>query len=69
MRFHLQAYDYTDEHSLTRRLEVRPVHLEKLKPLKANGHFILGGALLSEQGTMIGSVMILDFPNRNDLNT
>ncbi len=55
------AYDYTDTDALPRRMNVRPHHLDGAKELKANGNYVLGGAILSDEGKMIGSVMILQF--------
>ncbi|MFN8353393.1 MAG: YciI family protein [Spirosomataceae bacterium] len=57
----IHAYDGTDPNALDRRMAVRPFHLEGAKRLKAAGQFIIGGAILSDEGTMIGSVMILEF--------
>jgi hypothetical protein len=68
VRFVLHAYDYTDAEALSRRLAVRPAHFEGVRALKAAGHFLLGGALLSPDGQMIGSMMLLDFPDEDALN-
>lgn len=61
MQYVIHAYDYTDAAALDRRMAVRPLHFDGARQLKAGGHFITGGALLSAEGTMIGSLMILDF--------
>jgi uncharacterized protein YciI len=55
------AYDYTDTDALQRRMNVRPHHLDGAKELKKNGNYVVGGAMLNEEGKMIGSVMILQF--------
>ena len=55
------AYDYTDTEALQRRMNVRPHHLDAAKELRASGNYILGGAILNEEGKMIGSVMIVQF--------
>jgi uncharacterized protein len=57
----ITAYDGTDENALERRMNVRPFHLEGAKKLKENGNFVIGGAMLNEEGKMIGSTMILQF--------
>lgn len=62
------AYDYTDTEALQRRMNVRPHHLDAAKDLKANGNYVLGGAILNEDGKMIGSVMILQFETEEALN-
>ena len=61
------AYDHTDEGALPRRMDVRPHHLDGAKELKENGNFIIGGAMLNEEGKMIGSTMILQFETDEEL--
>lgn len=61
------AYDHTDEGALKRRMDVRPHHLDGAKALKANGNYVIGGAMLSEEGKMMGSIMILQFEDEEQL--
>ncbi len=61
------AYDHTDTGALERRMNVRPFHLDGAKKLKENGNYVLGGAMLNDDGKMIGSVMILQFETNADL--
>lgn len=61
------AYDYTDIEALQRRMNVRPHHLDAAKELRANGNYVLGGAILNEEGKMIGSVMIVQFETEEAL--
>jgi uncharacterized protein len=63
----ITGYDGTDENALERRMNVRPFHLEGAKKLKENGNFIIGGAMLNEEGIMIGSTMILQFESSAEL--
>ena len=63
----ITAYDYTDEGAFERRMQVRPHHLDGAKDLKAKGNYILGGAMLNDEGKMIGSTMILQFENEEQL--
>lgn len=63
----ITAYDYTDEGALKRRMDVRPHHLDGARELKANGNYVLGGAMLSEDGKMMGSIMILQFEDEEQL--
>ena len=63
----ITAYDGTDENALERRMNVRPFHLEGAKKLKENGNFIIGGAMLNDEGKMIGSTMILQFESKAEL--
>lgn len=68
MQFLVVAYDGTDSEAPARRSAARQAHLEKARQLKAEGHFVEGGALLNEEGQMIGSALILDFPTREQLD-
>lgn len=63
----ITAYDGTDENALERRMSVRPFHFEGVKKLKENGNFIIGGAILNDEGKMIGSTMILQFEEPTQL--
>ena len=63
----ITAYDYTDVDAFQRRMNVRPHHLDGARELKANGNYVIGGAILNDEGKMIGSVMILQFENEEEL--
>jgi uncharacterized protein YciI len=63
----ITAYDYTDDGALERRMNVRPHHLDGAKELKANGNFVMGGAMLNDDGKMIGSTMVLQFETEEEL--
>lgn len=67
MQFLLLAYDGTDQGALQRRLDVREEHLGKISNLKKDGEFLFGGAILDENGKMIGSMIVYDFPDRQSL--
>ncbi len=67
-QFVLIAYDGTDADALPRRMAARPAHLENVRQLKAKGQFTEGGAILNEAGQMIGSVMIVAFASRGELD-
>lgn len=67
MLYVIHAYDGTDETALDRRMAVRPNHFEGVRKLKEMGHYVLGGALLSTDGQMIGSMMLLDFENEEQI--
>lgn len=62
------GYDFQDDAALDRRMAVRPQHLEGVKKLKAEGNYVIGGAMLSAEGRMIGSTMIVQFETLADLN-
>ncbi|MBK0380971.1 YciI family protein [Mucilaginibacter segetis] len=63
----ITAYDHTDDEALKRRMDVRPHHLDGVRVLKENGNFIMGGAMLNDNGDMVGSVMIMQFENEEEL--
>jgi uncharacterized protein len=67
-QFVIIAYDGTDEGALQRRMHVREAHLENVRKLKAAGSFIEGGAVLNENGQMTGSVVLVAFPSRKELD-
>jgi uncharacterized protein YciI len=58
------ARDGKDDGALERRKNVRPVHLAGARKLKENNNFIIGGAMLDEDGNMRGSIMIVQFENQ-----
>lgn len=58
------ARDGNDPDAKARRAVVRPVHLEAIRPLVEAGQVLVGGAILDEEGDMVGSVMVTDFESR-----
>lgn len=61
MQFVIKAYD--GEGRLSKRMEVRPRHLENMS--KINGKVICAGGLLDEEGEMKGSLMVMEFESRD----
>jgi len=61
IQFLIHALDHTDAEAYDRRMAARPAHFEGASQLKANGNFIIGSAILNDEGKMIGSNMILQF--------
>lgn len=49
------------------RLAARTEHLENIHRMKAQGSIIDGGAMLDENGQMIGSIVLCSFPDRATL--
>jgi uncharacterized protein len=68
MQFLLIAYDGTDSGALDRRMKSRPEHLEKIAVVKKTGQFLCGGAILDDEGTMIGSMILYEAENREELD-
>ena len=63
------AQDGRDAAAPGRRMENRPAHLSGARKLKEMGSFITGGAILDDDGTMRGSVMIVQFETEDGLKT
>jgi len=64
MQFLVMARDGTDDEAIERRKRARPIHLEAIAPFVEAGNVLVGGAMLSEDGEMIGSMLLMDFPDR-----
>ena len=68
MQFLVVARDGTDEAAVERRRRVRPEHLASIQPLVDEGHVLVGGAILSESGDMVGSMLLVEFADRAELD-
>jgi uncharacterized protein YciI len=68
MRFIIIGRDGTDAEAPVRRQAVRPTHLEGIQPLVDAGNILMGGSILDDAGTMVGSIIMADFPSREELD-
>lgn len=68
MHFAIIARDSKAANTLARRLAARDEHLEGIHRMKAEGSIVDGGAMLTEDGTMVGSILLCDFPDRAALD-
>ncbi len=66
MQFAVIARD--NPNSLEKRMSHRPAHLEGIKALQASGRLLDAGAMLGDDGTMIGSIVTYDVVDRNELD-
>ena len=64
MQFIITAYDGPGQ--LEKRMEVRPRHLENMARIRSS--VVCAGGLLDDEGKMKGSVLVLDFPSREQLD-
>ena len=64
MDFLVIAMDGADEGALGRRMAARDEHIAGIMKLKEQGHLVAGSAILDDDGKMIGSTVIVDFPDR-----
>ena len=64
MQFVITAYDGAGK--LDKRMEVRPRHLEGMARIAE--HVLCAGGLLDENGKMKGSVLVMEFQDRAELD-
>ena len=65
MQFIVTAYDGKDGEAGARRSNVREQHLAGAKKLVKERKWLFAAALLDDDGNMIGSTMIVDFPSKD----
>ena len=63
-QFVVRAYD--GEGMLEKRLEVRPRHLESIERIRK--HVVCAGGLLDDEGKMKGSLLVMEFESRQELD-
>ena len=64
MQYLINAYD--GENMLEKRMEVRPRHIENVN--KLGKHVIFAGGRLNDDGKPVGSVMVMDFDTKAELD-
>jgi len=69
MQFIVTGYDGRDEGALARRLAAREGHLAMAKEMVESGKWLYAAAVLNDEGKMCGSVIICDFPSREELES
>jgi uncharacterized protein YciI len=67
MQFIVVAYDNTDAGALERRLVAREAHLKSAKEMFDSGRWLYAVGILNDDGKMIGSMIICEFPSRKEL--
>lgn len=68
MHFLILAYDGDDKDALSRRLQAREAHLARADKMKVEGRLLYGAAILDDMEQMTGSVMVMDFESRAQLD-
>ncbi|MGG3889755.1 YciI family protein [Metabacillus fastidiosus] len=68
MQYIVTAYDGTDEKAIDRRLAAREEHLKSVERRFKEGQHLYGAAILDDEGKMIGSMMVVDYPSREELD-
>lgn len=67
MQFIVIGLDGSDEGALARRQKVRQQHIDMGEKLRQSGSMWYGAALLHDDGTMKGSMILVDFPSEKQL--
>lgn len=68
MQFLVLAHDATDKDALKRRMAAREAHLAIIEKYRKSGNMHMGAAICDEDGKMIGSCIVCEFPNRKALD-
>jgi uncharacterized protein len=66
-QFMVLAHDGMDPDAVGRRMAARDAHIALGDRLVAQGHHLYGAAVLDDTGAMIGSILIVDYPSRAEL--
>jgi len=68
MQFLVIGKDGTDKKAKERRLAARHTHLALGDDMEKSGNRWYGCVMLDDKGKMIGSMAVMDFPSKKDLN-
>jgi uncharacterized protein YciI len=68
MTFLIVAQDFRDSEAPSRRMQQRSAHIEGVRRMKAEGTFLDGGAMLDDEGRMVGSMVLVEFPSRSEVD-
>src|SRR3982750_369726 len=68
MQFLVVGYDGKDEQALERRMAARTAHLALGDKMRDAGTMLYGAAILDDSEKMIGSVLICEVENREQLD-
>jgi uncharacterized protein len=67
MQFVVIGLDGTDSEAVARRQAARQDHIKRGDELLASGNLWYGAALLNDDGSMKGSLYVIDFPSEKEL--
>jgi uncharacterized protein YciI len=68
MQFIVTGYDGSDVQALDRRMAVREAHIRAGDQMRDRGELLYAVALLNDEDKMTGSVCIVEFPSRAELD-
>jgi uncharacterized protein YciI len=69
MQFMVLAWDFAGEVGVAKRDAARPAHGESIRALWEQGRVVLGAGILDDDGKPRGSLVIVDYPTRADVDT
>lgn len=67
MQFLVIGKDGTDEKAMERRMAAREAHLNLGDKMEASGERWYGCVMFDDNGNMIGSMAVMDFPSEREL--
>ena len=67
MQFLVIGKDGKDEKAIERRMAVREAHLKLGDEMEASGNRWYGCVMLDDDGKMIGSMAVMDFPSEKEV--
>jgi uncharacterized protein YciI len=67
MTFLIHAFDHKDSEAITRRLAAREKHLEGARALHKEGKIVMAGAMIGQNETMMGSVVIVEMDSLEEV--
>ncbi len=67
MQFLVIGKDGTDKKAMERRIAVREAHLKLGDEMETSGERWYGCVMLDDNGKMIGSMAVMDFPSEKEL--
>lgn len=68
MQFVVIGRDAKDDKALERRMAARDAHIALCDAALSSGMQLYGAALLNDEGSMCGSIMVFDVPSRAALD-
>jgi len=67
MQFIVTGYDGKDDKALDRRMAARDEHLALAEKMHHTGKWLYAAAILSDKGSMIGSMIVCEFESEEAL--
>jgi uncharacterized protein YciI len=62
------AFDLPGDDGPARRDDLRPAHAASIRDLWEEGRVVLGAGVLDEAGVVRGSLLVVDYPSREEVD-